>query len=484
VIELLKSSTFRLALAYFGVFAASMVVVLGLIYWQTVVYADQQTDETIDAEITGLAEQYRQRGLTGLIEVIADRSDPARGGQMLYLLTDGQQHPLAGNLSRWPDAEVEPDGWMRFTLEPERSGNRPPHVAQATSFLLAGGYQLLVGRDLAERSQFTHRIVTALGWSAALTIMLGLVSGLVLSRRVLARIESINRASDRVMAGEFGRRIPVKGSGDEFDRLAQNLNAMLDRIERLMAGIRQVSDNIAHDLRTPLGRLRARLETALRDESGDPAHHRDALVDAIADADQLLATFAALLQIAEAEAGTIRTDMGPLDLAALVADLVDFYEPLAEEKAIALRAQLPQERLDVRGNRHLLGRALSNLVENAIKYTPESGHATVTLGRDGDLARICVADNGPGVPPEERERVFDRFVRLEQSRTSEGKGLGLSLARAVIGLHGGVIRLEDNAPGLRVVVELPLLAPAEPASRNAASPAARGPGLDMTMARQ
>jgi signal transduction histidine kinase len=481
LIELLKSSTFRLALAYFGVFAASMTVVLGLIYWQTVVYADQQNDETIDAEITGLAEQYRQRGLAGLIEVIADRSDPARGGEMLYLLTDARQRPLAGNLAGWPDATVDPDGWMRFQLEPERESTSPRHVARATSFLLAGGYQLLVGRDLAERTRFTRRIVAALGWSAALTIMLGIGSGLILSRRVLARIESINRASDRVMAGEFGRRIPVRRSGDEFDRLAVNLNTMLDRIEGLMAGIRQVSDNIAHDLRTPLGRLRTRLETTMRSPEAEPAPIREALAAAIDDADQLLATFAALLQIAEAEAGTIVTEMAPLDLTALVADLVDFYEPVAEEKSIALSVATPGTPVEVRGNRHLLGRALSNLVENALKYTGRSGHALVALGVEDGHARVAVADDGPGVPASERERVFGRFVRLEQSRTSEGKGLGLSLARAVIRLHGGTIELQDNAPGLKVIVDLPLLTMHAQPARNAAMTPSRTAKLDMTV---
>ena len=473
MIELLKTSTFRLALAYFGLFAASVVAGLALIYWQTVVYADQQTDETIDAEITGLAEQYRERGLTGLIEVIADRSDPERGSVMLYLLTDAQQRPLAGNLTKWPDVTVDPDGWMRFRLDASGPG-APRHVAQATSFLLAGGYQLLVGRDLSERTQFTHRIVIALGWSAALTVLLGLVSGLVLSRRVLARIETINRASDKVMAGEFGRRIPMRGTGDEFDRLATNLNAMLDRIERLMEGIRQVSDNIAHDLRTPLGRLRSRLEMALRDQPGQQGPPHDALVEAIDDADQLLATFAALLQIAEAEAGTIRTDMSPVDLPSLLGGLVDFYEPVAEEKSIALRADLPRGPAEIRGNRHLLSRAFSNLIENALKYPPEGGHATVSLEIAGPRAKVIVADDGPGVPEEARDRVFDRFVRLEASRTSEGKGLGLSLVRAVARLHGGTVQLADNlgrpeAPGLKAIIELPLA--------SAASPSLRKPGM-------
>ena len=433
-----------------------MLAMLALIYWQTVVYTTHQTDETIDAEITGLAEQYRQRGLAGLVAVINERSNPERGSSMLYLLTDQFQHPLAGNLSRWPDLEVEKDGWMRFRLnaDGQRDG---PHIAQATSFVLAGGVQLLVGRDLAETVAFRNRIVAALASSGALMLVLGLIGGIVLSRRALARIETINRTSDRIMAGEFSRRVPLKGSGDEFDRLAQNLNAMLDQIERLMAGMRQVTDNIAHDLRSPLGRLRSRIEVALI-EPPSTERYRDVLQQTIGEADHLLATFTALLDIAEAEAGTPRAQMAALDLAAFARDLADLYEPVAEEKDLRLTIATGPGPIEVRGERHMLSRAIANLVENALKYTPPGGAIAVGVGVEGQMARLTVADNGPGIPAGERERVFDRFYRLEASRTTEGNGLGLSLARAVVRLHGGTITLGDNAPGLIAVVTLPLAA--------------------------
>ena len=433
-----------------------MLAMLGLIYWQTVIYATHQTDETIDAEITGLAEQYRQRGLAGLVAVINERSNPERGSSMLYLLTDQRQNPLAGNLSRWPDLEVQKDGWMRFHLnaDGQRDG---PHVAQATSFVLAGGVQLLVGRDLAENVAFRNRIVAALVSSGALMLVLGLVGGIVLSRRALARIETINRTGDLIMAGEFDRRIPLKGSGDEFDRLAQNLNAMLDQIERLMAGMRQVTDNIAHDLRSPLGRLRSRIEMALIEEPSTE-RYREVLQQTIGEADQLLATFTALLDIAEAEAGSPRAQLAPLDLAAFARDLADLYEPVAEEKGLSLTLDAGRAPVEVRGDRHMLSRAIANLVENALKYTAAGGAVRVAVATDGTMARLTVADDGPGIPAEERERVFDRFYRLEASRTTEGNGLGLSLARAVVRLHGGTITLEDNGPGLRAVVALPLAA--------------------------
>jgi signal transduction histidine kinase len=431
-----------------------MLVMLALIYWQTVVYATRQTDETIDAEITGLAEQYRQRGLAGLVAVINERSNPERGSSMLYLLTDQRQRPLAGNLTRWPDLEVEKDGWMRFRLNPDGRQDSP-HIAQATSFVLAGGVQLLVGRDLAENVAFRNRITAALAYSGGLMLALGLVGGIVISRRALARIETINRTSDRIMAGEFGRRIPLKGSGDEFDRLAQNLNAMLDQIERLMAGMRQVTDNIAHDLRSPLGRLRSRIEVALI-EPPSTEHYRDVLQQTIGEADHLLATFTALLDIAEAEAGSPRAQLAPLDLAAFARDLADLYEPVAEEQGLALKIDIAPGPIEVRGDRHMLSRAVANLVENAVKYTPAGGTIAVHVGTEGATAKLAVADNGPGIPAEERDRVFDRFYRLEASRTTEGNGLGLSLARAVVRLHGGTITLADNAPGLVAVVSLPL----------------------------
>ena len=438
-----------------------MLAMLALIYWQTVIYTTRQTDETIDAEITGLAEQYRERGLAGLVAVINERSNPERGSSMLYLLTDQRQNPLAGNLSRWPDLEVQRDGWLRFRLDPA-GGKRSdgPHIAQATSFVLAGGVQLLVGRDLAESTAFRNRIVQALAWSGGLMLVLGLVGGIVFSRRALARIEAINRTSDRIMAGEFGRRVPLKGVGDEFDRLAQNLNAMLDQIERLMAGMRQVTDNIAHDLRSPLGRLRSRIEVALIEppapDGSQAERYREVLQQTIGEADQLLATFTALLDIAEAEAGSPHTQMAPLDLAAFAHDLSDLYEPVAEEKGLRLATRIPAGPIEIRGDRHMLSRAIANLLENAVKYTPAGGGIRVGLETDGDQASLTVSDDGPGIPAEERERVFDRFYRLEASRTTEGNGLGLSLARAVVELHGGTITLADNAPGLVARVSLPL----------------------------
>jgi signal transduction histidine kinase len=461
VLELLRTSTFRLAIFYFGLFALSTFAVLGLIYWQTVVYSDQQTGETIEAEITGLSEQYRSLGLSGLVQVIEERSTPERGSSMLYLLTDANGRTIAGNLSRWPDAHIDPDGWMRFRLDASDDQPAHRHLAQATSFLLSGGFQLLVGRDLAERQQFQARITAALAWSAALTLALGLVGGAIASRGSLRRIEIINRAAAGIMAGEISRRIPVSTGGDEFDRLAGNLNAMLDRIERLMAGMREVTDNIAHDLRSPLGRLRNRIETALL-ETPSLESYRGALRHSIEDADRLLSTFSALLDIAEVEAGAPRAAMERLDLTALVTGLAELYEPAAEEAGLRLRENLPTSVILIRGNRQLLSRALANVIENAFKYTPAGGSVSVTLQAEAGMARVVIADSGPGIPEEARERVFDRFYRLEASRTTPGNGLGLSLVRAAARLHQGDVTLADAdpdaaSPGLAVTISIPVV---------------------------
>jgi signal transduction histidine kinase len=287
-----------------------------------------------------------------------------------------------------------------------------------------------------------------------------------MTRNMLRRVEAVNRTSTRIIHGDLSQRVPLTGSGDEFDQLAGNLNAMLDQIERLMAGMRQVTDNIAHDLRTPLARLRARLEVTLL-ERPDATLYAEALRETITEADHLLGTFNALLSIAEAEAGSRRQTMAVVDVAEIARAVAELYEPAAEEKGLRLDIANGGA-LPVRGDRHLLSQAIANLLDNALKYTP-SGAVSLTTRESAEGARIEVADRGPGVPADRREAVFDRFVRLEGSRSTPGNGLGLSLVRAVATLHGGSAWLEDNNPGVRAVITLPRVeAPALMSTRNAA----------------
>jgi len=461
--RIVVSSTFRLAMLYVLLLGGSVAILLGFIYWSTAGYMARQTDATIGAEAQGLAEQYRRRGLSGLTALVAERSTRSPGGAAIYLLTDDDRRPLVGNLDRWPDIEPGPDSWLDFRL---RARGDAEHAARAKVFLLRGGLWLLVGRDVRELTATRALILDALTWGLAITAALALLGGWLMSAGVVRRLETINQVAREIMQGDLARRVPSDGSGDDFDQLAGNLNRMLDRIEGLMAGIRQVSDNIAHDLRTPLSRLRTRLEL-IRGEP--PADTDPAEIDAaIADAEELLGTFNALLRIARIESGGRRAGFAPTDLGPLLADLVELYEPLAADKgqALVLTPAAPLEPgeptaesdpLRVNGDRDLLFQAIANLVDNAIKYSPEQGRIEIDARRDGDRISIQVADTGSGIPPEQRAKVFQRFYRLEDSRTTPGNGLGLSLVQAVAQLHGAEISLDDNRPGLRVTLILKAL---------------------------
>jgi signal transduction histidine kinase len=449
----LNTNAVRLAALYFLLFATSVLALLVFIYFSTADFAEQQTEVTLDAETRGLAEQYQERGIAGLVQIIQDRSGERAGERTFYLLTDPLLHPLAGNLSKWPNATPLRPGWIEFPVEVESNGTKVGHHALASVFVLPGGFRLLVGRDLFDTAAFRARITRTLSWAALLTLALGIAGGMFMTRNMLARVEAVNRTSERIIHGDLAQRVPVTGSGDEFDQLAANLNAMLDQIERLMLGMRQVTDNIAHDLRTPLARMRARLEVALLDKP-DAHSYADAIRDTIAEADRLLGTFNALLSIAEAEAGARSEGWTVVDLAAIAHTMAELYEPVAEEKGLALDVATGAS-LPVRGDRHLLSQAIANLLDNALKYTKE-GKVTLTALENEEGARVVVADTGPGVPADRREQVFDRFVRLEGSRSTPGNGLGLSLVRAVARLHGGQCWLEDNGPGLRAVLTVPL----------------------------
>lgn len=468
--RLLRSSTFRLALLYIGLFGLSVLMLMGYIYWTTAGFMERQTRETIAAETRGLAEQYRLLGLTGLIRIINARVTSDRSRNSLYLLADKDLLLLAGNLPSWPTAELEAadvdGGWMAVTL-PALDDDKHGRKAILRHFRLAGDFNLLVGRNVSDRYQVQQLIINSLFYGLGMCVILGLVGGVVMSRSLLARIETINKATREIIAGDLGRRIPTEGtpdgSNDEFDQLAVNLNRMLDRIEELLDAVRRVSDNIAHDLRTPLNRLRSRLEVALLERPVEPeqdaARYRQAIEETIAESENILATFNALLTIAQVEAGSPREDVHPLDMAVLAGDVADLYSPLAEDKEIILRTDL-QPGLVVTGNRHLLSQAMANLLDNAIKYTPRGGRVLLSLTRLDHGCEFMVCDSGPGIPAAEREQVLKRFYRVESSRSTPGSGLGLSLVAAVAGLYGAELILDDaepgeNPPGLCITMVFP-----------------------------
>ena len=454
--KFLRSTTVRFALITIALFGFLISAILGLVYVATVGVIDRQMDETIRAEIVGLTEQYRQRGLPGLIRVIEERSRGERTGPYsVYLLTDSVYRPMAGNLSAWPaSADPRGEGWVEFPiLSSENAGGKQVRTARAQLFKLPGGQHLLVGRENTERARFNRLITEALIGALVLGILVVAAGGYLVSRMLSARLETINRGSRAILAGDLGERMPLNGSGDAFDHLAENLNLMLDRIARLMTGMRGVANDIAHDLRTPINRMRSRLEITLLGNP-DAAESREALAATIKETDEILATFNALLGISLVESGALKAEFKEVDLSGVAQDTVELYEPLAQERGLDLRSAIAPG-LHLRGNRHLLSQALANLLDNAVKYTPSGGTLRLEAMATEEGSRIIVADSGPGIPAEERVRVLERFVRLEDSRGAPGSGLGLSLVAAVAALHDARLDLEDNAPGLRVILSFP-----------------------------
>jgi signal transduction histidine kinase len=458
--KLFRTVTFRLSLTYLALFGAAASIAMVYIYWNTTVLLSRQLHQTIDAELKGLAEQYKAGGLDQLVKTVADRSETP--GNSLYLVADAQGHRIAGNLSA-----VSPELWnslgpVEFVYSRPAQGGTEARLAYANVFRLTGDYRLIVGRDIEERRELARVIGSAMLWGLGFMALLGIGGGYWVSRNLLDRVDEIAATSRTIMGGDLSRRLPVKGSGDELDRLSEGLNSMLSRIEQLMTSLREVSDNIAHDLKTPLSRLRNRVEAALSEPYEEPAY-REALERTIEEADGLIKTFNALLSIARLEAGAGGENRETLDVAALVDELAELYEPAAEERGLVLRASADEPIL-VHADRQLLGQAIANLLDNAIKYGAPTDGATPSRVRpeigiaarvDNGMAEIVVSDHGPGVPAQERERVLGRFVRLEASRSEPGSGLGLSLVAAVASLHGGTLKLEDNEPGLRVVLTLP-----------------------------
>jgi signal transduction histidine kinase len=465
--KLFRTTTFKLTLVYLTVFSLFAAFLLGYFAWNTRRLVTEQIVATVDAEIQGLSDLYQQGGIRRLIFAIDERG--SRPGSSLYLLTTAAGQGVTGNIGSLTTGILDKSGWTETAYRRIDESDRVEHFALVRVMQLPGGFRLLVGRDLEERERLHSIILSAGRWSIAIVIVLGIAGGFLVSRRVLRRVDAMTGTTQRIMSGDLSGRLPIAGSNDELDRLAGNLNAMLERIEALMHGLKEVTDNIAHDLKTPLTRLRNRAEEALR-TAKDEAQYRTALERTIEESDGLIGTFNALLMIARAESGQARDGMTEFDAAEIARGIADLYEPLADDKGIALRVEAPKA-APMRGNRELISQAVANLVDNAIKYAvPENPtlapdqppahngvqpEIVVKATGEDDRILLTVADTGPGIPEADRSRAVERFVRLEQSRSQPGSGLGLSLANAVARLHGGELRLEDNGPGLRSVLALP-----------------------------
>ena len=455
--KLFGATAFRLALAILLLSAIGAGLVLTVIAWQVVSVVDREIARTIDAEAQGLIDAFDNAGIRRLEAVIeARKREP---GASLYLLTNPIGEPLAGNVEQIPAEVLLHPGFLPIMYRGAGASDRG-RQALVGVYILPGGFRLLIGHDLGDRARIGKVMVRALALSLVFFAALGAVGALFVARRVLKRIDDMNTSAQGIMAGDLTRRLPVSGSGDELDRLAEGLNEMLGRISELMQGLQEVSDNIAHDLRTPLTRLRNHAEAALA-FGGDAAAYRQALEKTIEESDQLIRIFNALLLIARAEAGGDLGPLQPLDIGEAARSVAELYEPIAEEEGVALTVRA-DDGLSVRGNRELIGQAIANLVDNALKYgAPQKGDAAakrdvvITARRAGESVVLTVADRGPGIAPADRARALDRFVRLEGSRSRPGSGLGLSLAAAVARMHGGTVELEDNQPGLRVRLTLP-----------------------------
>ena len=456
--KLFRTTAFKLSMAYLVIFVLFASAILGYVAFNMRRLLDEQVSLTIEEDVKGLVTQFNSGGLRRLVAQIERRA--SQPGSSLYLVTTPTGETLAGNISGIDQEGLLDAGRYQLFYRVLEDGDVKPHRALVDTIVLPGGFRLLVGRDLSETDRFRGVIRSAIGWSILLVLMMAVAGGVFVARRVLGRIDAMTATTRSIMAGDFSGRLAVSGTNDELDRLAQNLNAMLDRIAELMAGLREVSDNIAHDLKTPLTRLRNSAEEALRTAT-DTEEYRLTLENVIDEADQLIRTFNALLMIARAESGNATEGMAAFDAADVARDVAELYEPLAEEAHVTMHVTLP-EKLPLYGSRELIGQALANLLDNAIKYAArdesdlEKAEISIGAVATGTGIELSVSDNGPGIPEADRARVVERFVRLEGSRSRPGSGLGLSLASAVARLHGGTLRLEDHAPGLRVVLALPV----------------------------
>ncbi|MDN3718686.1 HAMP domain-containing sensor histidine kinase [Roseibium salinum] len=453
-----RTTAFKLSLLYIAVFTVMSGFLLLYISKSTEKkLMSEQVVQDVDSELKNLADVYVRGGARELVETIDRRSRHPDAN--LYLLVDFAGNALVGNIARLPTMVLEEADGGLHRVRYTRLGQEPENAerqAMVRTFELRGGFRLLVGRDLGDQLLFSNLLGNALRLWLIVVVIMGVITWLFVNHRVMKRIDEISATSRTIMEGDLTGRLPIAGNDDEFDRLAINLNDMLERIELLMQSMKDVTDNIAHDLKTPLTRLQTRVETALR-EARDQADYRGALEATLEETDHLLRIFNALLRIARIEATAPASVMEPVDLNKVVAEIAELYEPLVEEEGGRLETDVPEKALQADCNRDLISQALVNLIENALKYGhPDSGELLIRISawREGDRVVLAVTDNGPGIPEKDQDRVKERFVRLEESRSEPGTGLGLSLVKAVARLHGGDLRFKNEAPGLSARMDL------------------------------
>ena len=442
----LNSSPFRIAIVYSIVFAFGAAGLLGAVYFAVSQVVDGSTDNLIEAEVQGLREQVLVLSRADFIELIEQRSEDQDVRGAVYLMVDAQLHPVAGNVPAWPSAAEDQGKWVQFKLSVPYGDTTREHEVRARRFPLPGGYRMLVGHDVQERQDVKNVMLRWLVAAVAATLLLGLGGGIWLGRRILAQAGAISAVATQIMQGDLSQRLPVRDADDEINKLALEINRMLEKIEQLTLGMRTVLDSAAHDLRTPLNRLQATAEAGIG-QLQPGSNERRVLERVTIEVDRMRSTLDALLRIALAETGTVARE--PVDLSALVASMVELYEPVSEERGLQLIGRVAPGAV-VLGSRQLLAQAIANLLDNALKFTPSGGHIRVQLQASGAATEIVIEDDGPGIAPDKRELVLGRRVRLDEARNLPGSGLGLSLVAAVAKLHGARLILDDAQPGLRV----------------------------------
>ena len=451
--RVLRTASFRFAALYVALFAASALVLGIAVFVEARSALQQQLSARIETEMAFLGREFQSGGLEHLLDLVRTRG---RGASALdYLVQGPGMAHLAGEMPSTPGLHP---GWTVISVPETTEDNRQPEQARAYVSDLGGGVLLAVGSDLGQLTDVEEAIATAFVWTVGLAAVLGIGGGALLSHAFLRRVDAIARTAEAIIGGDLGRRVPVRGTGDDLDRLAGTLNRMLDRIDVLMVSLRQVSSDVAHDLRTPLSRLFQRLEDA-RAHAGSVADYEAAVEAAAVEAQGLLETFSALLRIAQVEGASPRAGFGEVDLSALAEAVADAYRPDAEEAGHSLTATVAGP-IAVWGDQELLTQALANLAENALRHTPAGTRIDIRLFGDAGIgAHLVVEDDGPGVASADLPRLADRFYRGEYSRTTPGNGLGLSLVRAVAELHGGKLSVQSLQPGLQVSLSLPAIEP-------------------------
>jgi signal transduction histidine kinase len=449
--NLFRSTSFRFFVWYAFIFGASVAILLSIVYWTALATIDQQIRDSVERETQVLTELYRGGSVERLARAIQLRAVDLRPPRRYYLLQSAAGERIAGNLPTMKPDEGEmvlPPSFLYPEWSPKTGDQAEVHPVTARGSFLDNGEFLVVGESQFRANRAQEAIALALGWGIAITVLLAAAGGAALGIGFLRRIEEINRTARSIMEGDLSMRVPTRGGGDDMEQLAVNLNAMLDRIQSLMESLKQVSDDIAHDLKTPLSRLRHRLEAA----AGKTEPERATIIEqSIEELDAILGTFSALLRIGQIESGARRAAFSEFDLAQVVTSVAETYTPVAEDNGQILQAVVSTG-LSVPGDRELLMQMVANLIENSIRYCPAGAVITVELEREAGRTTLCISDTGPGIPAAEREKVFRRFYRLEASRTTPGSGLGLALVKAIAEVHGAVVELSDNHPGLRVTV--------------------------------